>query len=50
MNDIWEGSSNPPPRQVQVARVREKIQLEFGFLKKGKQIRREIEWECTGGE
>jgi len=49
MNDIGEGSFNRP-HQFQAARVREKIQLEFGFLKKGKRIRREIEWDCPGGE
>ena len=36
MNDNGGGTSKPPPpRQVRVARVREKIQLDFGFRKKG---------------
>lgn len=36
MNNNGGSTSNPtPPRQVRVARVREKIQLDFGFRKKG---------------
>ena len=35
INENGGGTSKPPPRQVRVARVREKRRLDFGFRKKG---------------